>query len=83
MNPAILVDAAEVERLHPEMIDRPTFRELRDIQPGAVVKINVCQKFFWAKIFEEKDGILTGIVPVEIKLTRDHIFSIFKGDGAK
>jgi expansin (peptidoglycan-binding protein) len=80
MNPAILVDASEVERLHPEMVDRPTFAELKKIKVGATVAINAGQQDFWANITEIEGEILTAVVPVVIKMHRDNIFSIFKGD---
>lgn len=83
MNPAILVNAAEVERTHPQLCDRPTFKQLQKITPGMVVKINAGQRDFWARIVAIDGELITGVVAMEIKFNRDHIFSIFKKEDAK
>lgn len=78
MNPALLVDASEVERLHPELCDRPTFKELKNIKPGDTVSIATAQKHFWATVTAIDGNTVTAVAAVELQFGVDNVFAIKK-----
>jgi hypothetical protein len=59
-------------------VNRPPLRELRDIQPGSVVSVSTGRKHHWATVTNVKDGVISGILALEISFGADNVFAIKK-----
>ena len=94
MKSPLLINAAEMNRQHPDTFHRPGDHDLQAIGAGSMIKVCHESERFWVEVTRRKGDVITGKVsnpllfsPLEfgekIRLHVDNIFEVYSKEVAR
>lgn len=94
MKAPLLINAAEMERQHPDTFHRPSDQDLQAIRAGSMIKVCHESERFWVSVTRRKGDVITGTVsnpllfsPLEfgekIKFHIDNVFEVYSKEVAR